>query len=137
MTDETTEGVNEEAKGKDFVMEGLHRLDPDIVVDKAPKIAWGHRYKMWSDARKLKYLENLASSMNHAAFLIQNERDELNVLCEKKEAMLMTMASNLDGNNGMIQHQMTLLNEERQLWNKAASDMKKRIRELESEIEDK
>ncbi len=132
-----TEGVNEEAKGKDFVMEGLHRLDPSIVVKKAPKIAWGDRYKMWPDVRKIKYLDDLACTMNHAAYLIQLERDELNVLCEKKEKMIIAMSSNLEGNNGMIQQQMMKLNEERQLWNKAAADMKAKIRELESEIEDK
>ena len=134
---EETEGLNEEAKGKDFVMEGLHRLDPDIVEKKAPKIAWGDRYKMWTDVRKLKYCEDLACTMNHAAFLIQNERNDLLDLCEKKEKMIIAMSSNLEGNNGMIQQQLMSLNEERQLWNKAAADMKKKIRELESEIEDK
>ena len=118
-------------RSNDWVGEGWHRLDPDIIQDKPPKIAWGDRYKMWPDAKKIKYLEELASSMNHAAFLIQNERDELNVLCERKEKMLNTLSQNLDGNNGMIQQQMTLLNEERQLWNKAAAEMKAKIRELE------
>ena len=124
-------------KEADFVAEGWHKLDPKLTADKPPKIAWGDRYKMWPDAKKIKYLEEFASSMNHAAYLIQSERDELNVLCEKKEKMIIAMSSNLDGNNGMIQQQIMSLNEERQLWNKAAADMKKRIRELESTIEDK
>ena len=124
-------------KNNDYIGEGWHKLDPELTKDKAPIIAWGDRYNMWDDTRKIKYLEKLASSMNHAAFLIQNERDELNVLCENKEKMIIAMASNLDGNNGMIQQQMMKLNEERQLWNKSAADMKARIRELESEIGDK
>ncbi len=118
-------------KNNDWVGEGWHKLDPDLLLDKAPKIAWGDRYKMWPDVKKIKYLEELASSMNHAAFLVQNERDELNVLCARKEKMLNTLSQNLEGNNGMIQQQITLLNEERQTWNKAAAEMKAKIRELE------
>lgn len=118
-------------KNNDWVGKGFHRLDPDIIQDKPPKINWGDRYNMWSDVKKIKYLEKLAATMNHAAFLIQNERDELNVLCERKEKMLNTLSQNLEGNNGMIQQQMMLLNEERQLWNKAASEMKAKIRKLE------
>ncbi len=124
-------------KNNDFVSKGWHRLDPALTKNKAPKIQWGDRYKMWPDVKKIKYLEELSSSMNHAAFLIQEERNELNVLCEKKEQMINAMSQNLDGNNGMIQQQIMLLNEERQNWNKAASEMKAKIRELESVIADK
>ena len=127
----------EHHKNNDMISEGWHKLDPELVKHKPPTISWGDKYKMWDDTKKIKYLEKLASSMNHAAFLIQNERDELNVLCENKEKMIIAMSSNLDGNNGMIQHQMMKLNEERQLWNKSAAEMKAKIRELESEVKDK
>ena len=121
----------------DFITEGWHKLDPKLIENEPPKIKWGLKYQKWSDAKKIKYLENMACTMNHAAFLVQKERDELNVLCGQKEQMLITMSKNLDGNNGMIQHQITLLNEERQTWNKAASEMKARIRELEASAKDK
>ena len=43
-------------KEADFVAEGWHKLDPKLTADKPPKIAWGDRYKMWPDAKKIKYL---------------------------------------------------------------------------------
>lgn len=118
----------------DFIGDGWHRLDPDLTKGKPPKINWGERYKTWPNDKKIKYLEELAASMNHAAFLIQNERDELNTLCGQKEEMLNTLSQNLEGNNGMIQQQIMLLNEERQTWNKAAVEMKVNIRQLEKEL---
>jgi hypothetical protein len=53
----------------------------------APKIKWGDTYKglvkdkakgrCWTDKDRLDYAERLASSMNHAADILQQERDKL------------------------------------------------------------
>ena len=55
--EETDKGVNEEAEGKDFVMEGLHRLDSDKVLNKAPKINWGDKYPNVSLAMGISVME--------------------------------------------------------------------------------
>lgn len=119
-------------KDNDWIGEGWHKLDPKIVIEKAPKIQWGERYKRWSDKKKIKYLEDMACSMNHAAYLIQLERDELNELCAKKEQNLMTMSHNMGQNNDMTQTLVMQMNEERHQWNAAAEEMKSRLRELEN-----
>jgi chromosome segregation ATPase len=117
---------------EDLIAAGFHRLDNHLVTKRPPKIKWGEVYKTWADSQKIAYLEKLSSSMNHAAHLIQGERDELNDLCEKKEDQLRSMKDALDQNNGMIQDQITRMSEEKQELLTAIAQRNTRIRELES-----
>ena len=73
----------------DLITAGFEKLDPKLLPKQPPKINWGMLYKQKSDAEKIRYLEKLASAMNHAASLIQDERNELGRLCELTEAQLM------------------------------------------------
>ena len=118
-------------KDQDWLGEGFHRLDEDLIERRPPKIQWGMIYKGYSDEQKVAYLEKLAAAMNHAAYLIQNERNQLGELCERKEAQLESMKKALEENNSMIQGQITEMNAERQHYNKSISDLKSRVRELE------
>lgn len=116
----------------DQIAEGFKRLDPSCLFKNPPKIKWGEKYKLWGHKRKIDYLEKLATSMNHAASLMQDERNKLNDLMILKEKQLINMNESVRKNNEMIQQQITLINEERQSFNIAAADMKARIRELEA-----
>ncbi len=117
---------------QDFVGEGFERLDSEIVVKNAPKIAWGDKYKEKTDADKILYLQKLASTMNHAAFLIQNERNDLLKSLDQKERQLISIAANLEANNGMIQQQVTKMNAEKQEYFKTIAALNKTIREYEN-----
>ena len=117
---------------EDLVAKGFHRLDSKLITDKPPKIKWGDIYNNWADVQKVKYLEKLAASMNHAASLIQNERDQLNELMELKEAQIVSMKEALDANNKMIQSEITRTNEEKQNYHKLISELNAQIRELKS-----
>ena len=122
------------ANGKDepdLMVEGFHRLDGRTMVAHPPKIQWGVIYKEKSDADKIKYLEKLAATMNHAAFLVQEERNSLGALCEKKEGQLQQMMTDITANNNMLQSEVTKMNEQRQGFNQEVARLNAKIRELE------
>jgi hypothetical protein len=125
--------MNKASPQDDFVGKGFHQLDDKIVHTKnPPKIRWGKKYLDSLPEIKISYLEKLCATMNHAAFLIQNERNQLNDLCVAKEKQINQMKGALDANNAMITTQITTHNEEKQLLQKAVADLKREVRELES-----
>jgi len=122
------------ANGKDepdLMVDGFHRLDGRLLVSRPPKIQWGAIYKEKSEADKIKYLEKLAASMNHAAYLVQEERNHLGQLCEKKEGQLQQMMADISANNNMLQSEVTKMNEQRQGFNQEVARLNAKIRELE------
>jgi hypothetical protein len=128
--------INNRKKGngqveQDLLAEGFHRLEPRLVEKRPPKIKWGPIYQAKPALEKIIYLEKLAAAMNHAAYLVQGERDKLGELCAKKEQQLVAMKEALNQNNNMIQVQVTKMNEERQQYNKAIAVLNARVRELE------
>ena len=122
-------GNGNRLKEADFIGAGFHKVEN--VTDRPPRIKWGMIYQSKSMRDKIKYLEKLASVMNHAAYLIQNERNELIVLAEKKEQQIVAMKKALDQNNAMIQSEITKMNAEHQEYFKEIKNLRDRIRELE------
>jgi hypothetical protein len=54
--------------------------DEKELITKVPKfkmINYGEDFEKWDDRRKISYLKKLASSMNHAADVMQNERNAI------------------------------------------------------------
>ena len=62
--------------------------------------------------------------MNHAASLIQDERNQLNKLCELKEQQIEKLKAAMDQNNGMLQSEVAKINEERQKFNESKAGLK-------------
>jgi len=118
----------------DFIAMGFHQLDEKYVSLKPPKIKWGEKYKGWSEERKIIYLQNLASSMNHAAALIQDERNKALELCEKKEAQLEAMNENMKQNSEMLQFQIERMNEEKQGFNESYAKLKKEFEDFKKKV---
>jgi len=114
----------------DLVAAGFHRVEN--VKNHAPKIKWGDLHKKSPPDTRASYAERLASAMNHAAHLIQGERDELGRLCEQKEKQIQSLKAAYQQNNNMVETQITKHNEERQLYNAEIAKLKARIRELEN-----
>jgi predicted nucleic acid-binding Zn-ribbon protein len=114
----------------DLVGAGFEKLDPKLLPIQPPKIKWGLLYQDKSDEEKIRFLEKLAASMNHAAALIQDERDKLNELCEKKEQQLMQMAKNVRDNNSMLQQEVTNMNNQRQFYNGEVARLNAEIKKL-------
>ena len=109
---------------EDLLAQGFHKLDDKLLVVKAPKITWGRIYQSSSNEEKIDYLEKLASTMNHAASLIQDERNQLNKLCELKEQQIEKLKAAMDQNNGMLQSEVAKINEERQKFNESKAGLK-------------
>jgi len=117
-------------KDDDLVMDGFKKLDPHLTSTKAPRIKWGDKYKSWSPERRLKYVEDLAASMNNAAAIIQEERNELGRLCEMKEKQLIKISAELTRNNEMILAEVTKMNEYKQSTNLEIARLNGIIREF-------
>lgn len=117
----------------DLVGAGFERLDSTVVESRPPRIQWGRIYReKMSDAEKIAYLERLASTMNHAAALLQKERNTMGTLCEKKEAQLIVMKKNIDKSDEMLQQQITRLNADRQNFVDEITKLRNKIRAFEA-----
>jgi hypothetical protein len=121
---------------KDTNFRSIKRLPG--MEDKAPKIQWGGRYKEWPIERRLKYAEGLAASMNHAADVLQKERNRLVEIAEHQERQLKGKTRNLAAQGDMLQNEMNHHNSKQQeLYElivelqKTIKQQKKRIKELE------
>lgn len=124
--------INVDNQQRDLVKEGFHKLDDNLVDSRAPKINWGKIYQGLNEQEKIDYLEKLCATMNHAAHLIQEERNQLNELMEKKEKQLEAMKKAMAQNNELLQKQITEMNLDRQSFNKRVAELNKEIRELKA-----
>ncbi len=122
------------AEMEDFIGAGFKRIDSNLIAANPPRIHWGDIYKRWPEDRKVQHLEKLAAAMNHAAALIQDERDQLNKLLEAKEQQIVSLKTALEQNNEMIQSQMLRMNEEKQLANDAYAKLNAEVRELRKNV---
>ena len=135
MESKAKEIIKKDNLQEDLVAQGFHKLDDNLVVRRPPKINWGRLYQDFTDAEKVEYLQKLASTMNHAAHLIQGERDELNKLCELKEQQIIKLREAMDQNLAMLQSEVTKINEERQSFNKAYVELKQELKRWQSSRE--
>jgi hypothetical protein len=119
-------------KMTDHLAEGFKRIDPKLISAKPPKIRWGEKFRGWSLSKQNAWLMKFGEAMNHAADQVQKERDQLNELCEKKEAQINQLHEMMRQNNEMLQQEVTKFNEQRQGFNKTIARLDAKIRELES-----
>lgn len=117
-----------------MVVEGFERLDDNILDKRPPKIKWLHGFDNKEDSIKINYLKKLASTMNHAARLIQDERDELVRLMVLKEKQMEVMAAQVRRNDEVLMKQVTKMNEQRQGFIEEFTKQSKRVKELEAEL---
>jgi len=124
-------------KESDFIAKGFHKLENEVV--NPPKIKWGHIFngempgadgEYWDDAHRIKYLQKLASSMNHAAMLIQGERDKLLAVCLQKDKQVASMTQSVEQNNMMLQTEVTKMNENKQAYHATIARLNKEVKEL-------
>ena len=138
--------MSKEAKEKavkniesDFIGKGFKKLDSELIDHNPPKIKWGKIYQgkqkdpqrskpnkpyLWNDKDRIAYLEKLAATMNHAADLIQTERNKLLEIYDKQEGKIEQMRLALEANTEMLQSEIAKMNAERQAWNKEGKSMK-------------
>ena len=127
----TKEMIKKDNLQDDLIAKGFHKLDDNLISKRPPKIKWGNIYQGFTDKEKVEYLEKLASTMNHAAHLIQGERNKLLKLCDLKEGQIIKMKEAMTQNMNMLQTEVTKMNEQRQGFNKEVARLNQNIRELE------
>ena len=123
--------IAEDNQQDNLVSAGFERIKSKHFEKRPPKIHWGRLYKEMSTDKQIAYLEKLASTMNHAASLIQSERDYLGKLCEAKEAQLLKQDKMVKDSQAMLQHEVTKMNEQKQYYIAEMQKLKGRIKELE------
>jgi len=110
--------------------EGFKKLEPVNGFKRiVPDIAWGHVFEGWKQARQIRYLKEFCRSMNHAADLLQKERNALNVVVADKEKMIRSMYKKYE-------EQTTLLNQELTSWNKNKQELLEEIMILKKKVKD-
>ena len=80
----------------------------------APKIRWGKDYLSGDIPKQHAFLEKFAYSMNHAADMLQTERNELLALKDKHEAQIRDLQSALCNQGTVMNHQLTRSNTQNQ-----------------------
>lgn len=98
-----------------------------IEGPRARMITFGEEFEKWPDHHKIDYLKKFSSSMNHAADIMQTERNKL--LVEK--AALAEQVSNLETNLGI---QKTIVLKAITDNNAAKEDYIRLIQELEGKL---
>ena len=108
---------------------------------KAPKIRWGLEYMSWPVEKRLTYSENLTASMNHAADVLQGERNALIGVCKRQEQQLEQSQAQYVAQGETMHRELAAQDAEKQQLYQEIVKLKqeakrraKKIKELESEI---
>ena len=121
-------------KMDDFVGAGFHRLPDNLIEQHPPEVKWGEKVRMMSAKGRERYLTRVAATMNHAAALLQRDKDTLNTVAIQMKEQLDAMASAMKGNNSMLAFEITRLNEDRQQMLKTIARQNAELRARDAEI---
>lgn len=121
MTDDDTHYPNLEPDGLGII--DIKRAGKT----RAPRIAWGDKYKSWPVEKRLRYAENLAATMNEAVRLKQEEYIALVAIAERQETQLIQSKKQAAQQDGVLQREITASN-------KRQNDLVAENRKLRAEI---
>jgi hypothetical protein len=106
-----------------------------LEINKGHRLQFGEKFYEWDTSQKIEYLIKLASSMNHAADMIQRERDNL---MQKHEQLFRTLEScekNLDTQKQISINTITTANAKEQKYIKDIQLLQSRVRAQDAVIE--
>ena len=139
-TPNNDEPKTETQKEKDLVVgvppEGFKELKPIKDMAKmgtAKRIKWGEEYREWPIGKQLGYAQRLAASMNHAADVMQKERNALLVIARHQEEQLKQAALRATERDGFMQTEFSRMDAEKQALMQTIiekQDMIKKLRQL-------
>ena len=93
-----------------------------------PQIKFGDEFEQWDDSRKIRYLKELASSMNEAARLMQNERNSLAAELAEAKALVVNAEKALHIQKAVTMSQLGSGNEQVQILSKQIMDLQTRVK---------
>jgi len=100
-----------------------------------PQIAFGEEFESWDDARKIRYLKALASSMNEAARDMQEQRNEIAIQCDQLKALAANADKALHIQKTVTINQLRAGNEQVQALSKQIQELQVRIKAQDAVIE--
>lgn len=100
----------------------------------APCIAWGSEYTSWSMRKRLRYAQRLAETMNHAADVIQTERNNLLQILKAKERQLVQAAEANEATSQLLQRQVEDFNKQREEMNQDIVTLDRKVKAQAREI---
>jgi hypothetical protein len=112
--------------------------DNDELITKVPKfkmINYGEDFEKWGDARKISYLKKLASSMNNAADLMQQERNAIAVQMDTVNEQMSNVESNLAIQKNIVLKVITESNEANQNHITRIQELENMVRKQADTIE--
>lgn len=122
----------EEMKSEDFITSDYVRHTMH-----APKIQFSEEWHKKPASDRIEYLIKLASSLNDAARMIQEERDKLNSTCIKQEKQIKSLRDTTRKDRMMIHKQLAAENtikeklvQENMRANREINDLQDRLKEL-------
>jgi hypothetical protein len=106
-------------------------------MNNAHQISWGDEYKSWPIERRLEYAEKLASSMNHAADILQKERDELIKVAVAAEAKLKSNIKSYVSQGELMHKELGAADAEKQVLYQEIVSLKSQVKDLTRRLADK
>jgi hypothetical protein len=106
-----------------------------LSISKGHRLQFGEKFYEWETKEQVEYLIKLASSMNHAADMIQRERD---ALLQKHEQLFRTLEScdkNLNTQKQININMITSANAKEQKYIKDIQLLQSRVRAQDAVIE--
>ena len=119
----------EEKKENDLLKKEKHPAG-NGSAHKIPMIAFGDDYRKWDDKHKISYLEKLASSMNHAADVMQTERNLAMNSLKQVQEFLVSAGAELEAQKNLLITQITTDNAEKQETALIIQDLQKENRRM-------
>lgn len=106
------------------------------MAKRAPRIRWGDDYNSWSVEKRLGYAEALAASMNHAADILQQERNTLRDLAEHQEKLLRSWSQKHSEQGDLMTTELGSQNAQQQELYQTIVDLQKTIKEQAKTIKE-
>lgn len=101
-----------------------------------PQIKFGDDFYERSDAEKIAYLKQLASTMNHAADLMQKERNTLAAEVERQTSITKNAEYALTIQKGVVMNQLMSGNKQIQELSAQIQELQKQLKAANQTIED-
>ena len=103
---------------------------------KIPQIIYGEDFEERTDSEKISYLKGLASTMNHAADLMQKERNVLAAGIERHKLLTENAEKSLTIQKAVMTNQLISGNEQIQQLSLQIQDLQKQLKQAHQTIED-
>ena len=106
------------------------------MLDSPPKVRFGSEYLGWTLTKRLQYAEQLAHSMNHAADILQQERNALSVVAIHQEDQIKHLVGQFSQQSDLMAKLTGESNEAKQGFMREIVELRAQVRARDELIKD-